>query len=70
MSRSCISDIDLKPLIDDMNPEFYNHVSGQLLAPGALDISLVAIQMKMIQPDSAELKITQVSRFFFRRCLD
>ncbi len=36
--------------IDDMNPEFYNHVSGKLFALGALDVSLVAIQMKKNRP--------------------
>ena len=32
--------------IDDMNPEFYNYVSGKLFALGALDVSLIAVQMK------------------------
>ena len=81
MSRSCISDIDLKPLpqlesspgsfvwlgrekvafiardliiveanIDDMNPEFYNYVSEKLFALGALEVSLVALQMKKNRP--------------------
>ncbi len=36
--------------IDDMNPELYNHVSGKLFALGALDVSLVAIQMKKNRP--------------------
>jgi uncharacterized protein (DUF111 family) len=29
-----------------MIPEFYNYVSGKLFAPGALDVSPVALQMK------------------------
>ncbi len=36
--------------IDDMNPEFYNYVSGKLFALGALDVSLVAVQMKKNRP--------------------
>ena len=36
--------------IDDMNPEFYNHVSGKLFALGALDVSLIAVQMKKNRP--------------------
>ncbi len=36
--------------IDDMNPEFYNYVSGKLFALGALDVSLIAIQMKKNRP--------------------
>ena len=36
--------------IDDMNPEFYNYVSGKLFALGALDVSLVPVQMKKNRP--------------------
>ncbi len=36
--------------IDDMNPELYNYVSGKLFALGALDVSLVAVQMKKNRP--------------------
>ena len=36
--------------IDDMNPEFYNYVSGKLFALGALDVSLIAVQMKKNRP--------------------
>ncbi len=36
--------------IDDMNPEFYNYVSGKLFTLGALDVSLVPVQMKKNRP--------------------
>jgi hypothetical protein len=36
--------------IDDMNPEIYNYVSGKLFALGALDVSLVPVQMKKNRP--------------------
>jgi len=36
--------------IDDMNPEFYNYVSGKLFALGALDVSMVPVQMKKNRP--------------------
>ena len=36
--------------IDDMNPEFYNYISGKLFALGALDVSLVPVRMKKNRP--------------------
>ena len=36
--------------IDDMNPELYNYVSGKLFQLGALDVSLVPLQMKKNRP--------------------
>jgi hypothetical protein len=36
--------------IDDMNPELYNYVCEKLFALGALDVSLVPIQMKKNRP--------------------
>jgi len=36
--------------IDDMNPEFYNYVSGKLFGLGALDVSLIPVQMKKNRP--------------------
>jgi hypothetical protein len=36
--------------IDDMNPEFYNYVSGKLFALGALDVSVIPAQMKKNRP--------------------
>jgi uncharacterized protein (TIGR00299 family) protein len=36
--------------IDDMNPELYNYVSEKLFALGALDVSLVPVQMKKNRP--------------------
>jgi uncharacterized protein (TIGR00299 family) protein len=36
--------------IDDMNPEFYDHVMGRLFEKGALDVFLTPIQMKRNRP--------------------
>lgn len=36
--------------IDDMNPEYYDHVLGRLLAAGALDAWLTPVQMKKNRP--------------------
>jgi uncharacterized protein (TIGR00299 family) protein len=36
--------------VDDWNPEFWPHVSARLLAAGALDVSLLPIQMKKGRP--------------------
>jgi uncharacterized protein (DUF111 family) len=36
--------------IDDMNPEFYNYISGKLFALGALYVSLVTVRMKKNRP--------------------
>lgn len=36
--------------IDDMNPEFYDYLIGKLFALGALDVNLVAVQMKKNRP--------------------
>ncbi len=36
--------------IDDMNPEFYDHVMDSLYAAGALDVYLTSIQMKKNRP--------------------
>jgi len=40
----------LETNIDDMNPEFYDHVMERLIARGALDVSLVPIHMKKNRP--------------------
>ena len=40
----------LEANIDDMNPEFYNHVSEKLFSAGALDVTLVPVQMKKGRP--------------------
>lgn len=40
----------LEANIDDMNPEFYDHVMAQLLEAGALDVNLVPMQMKKNRP--------------------
>jgi uncharacterized protein (TIGR00299 family) protein len=36
--------------IDDMNPQFYEHVSEKLFAAGALDVYFIPIQMKRNRP--------------------
>jgi len=36
--------------IDDMNPEFYDYIMGQLFSQGALDVFLTPIQMKKNRP--------------------
>jgi uncharacterized protein (DUF111 family) len=36
--------------IDDMNPQFYDHIMERLLAAGARDVYLAAIQMKKNRP--------------------
>lgn len=36
--------------IDDMNPEFYNHVMGKLFERGALDVFFTPIRMKKSRP--------------------
>lgn len=36
--------------IDDMNPEIYDHVIQKLFALGALDVNLIAMQMKKNRP--------------------
>jgi uncharacterized protein (DUF111 family) len=36
--------------IDDMNPEFYDHVMSRLFALGAMDVFLTPVQMKKNRP--------------------
>jgi hypothetical protein len=40
----------LETSIDDMNPELYGHLMEQLLAAGALDVNVLAAQMKKDRP--------------------
>ena len=40
----------LEANIDDMNPEFYEHLMEELLAEGAMDVFLQTIQMKKNRP--------------------
>ncbi|MBS3897379.1 MAG: nickel pincer cofactor biosynthesis protein LarC [Dethiobacter sp.] len=40
----------LEANIDDMNPEFYSYISEKLFAAGALDVTLVPVQMKKGRP--------------------
>jgi hypothetical protein len=40
----------LETNLDDMNPQFYDHVMERLFAAGALDVYLVPVQMKKNRP--------------------
>lgn len=42
--------ITLETNLDDLNPEFYDHVMGRLFGAGALDVVLVPAQMKKNRP--------------------
>jgi uncharacterized protein (TIGR00299 family) protein len=51
--HSCLDSERLSVLetnIDDLNPEFYEHVMDRLFAAGALDVFLAPIQMKKNRP--------------------
>jgi hypothetical protein len=41
---------EIEASIDDMNPEFYSHLFEQLIAKGALDISVIPAVMKKNRP--------------------
>ena len=40
----------IETTIDDMNPQMYGHVSAQLFAAGALDVTVTPVQMKKGRP--------------------
>jgi pyridinium-3,5-bisthiocarboxylic acid mononucleotide nickel chelatase len=40
----------LETNIDDMNPQFYDHIMGSLLDAGALDVFITPVQMKKNRP--------------------
>ena len=40
----------LETNLDNMNPEFYEHVMNRLFAAGALDVNLLPMQMKKNRP--------------------
>ncbi len=42
--------IELECTIDDMNPQWYEHLMEKLLAKGALDVYLIPLQMKKGRP--------------------
>jgi len=48
--RASDSIVVLETNIDDMNPEFYQHLSARLFEAGALDVFLTPIQMKKNRP--------------------
>lgn len=68
--------------IDDMNPEFYDHVMDSLYSAGALDVYLTSIQMKKNRPAVkisvlappakreavANILLTETSTFGIRTC--
>jgi uncharacterized protein (TIGR00299 family) protein len=57
--------------IDDMNPEFYDHVMESLFKAGAVDVYFTPIQMKKNRPAVklsvlvAEAKIDEIARLIF-----
>ena len=51
--HSCLDTDHLSVLetnVDDLNPEFYEHVMDRLFAAGALDVFFAPIQMKKNRP--------------------
>jgi uncharacterized protein (TIGR00299 family) protein len=42
--------VELQTNVDDMNPEWFGHVTEKLLAAGALDVSLTPVYMKKGRP--------------------
>lgn len=46
----CSELVVLETNIDDMNPEFYEHLCGVLMAEGARDVWLIPVQMKKGRP--------------------
>jgi len=45
-----VETVILEANIDDMNPEFYSYISEKLFAAGALDVTLIPVQMKKGRP--------------------
>ena len=52
----------LETNIDDMNPQFYDHVMDRLFAAGARDVFLAPIQMKKNRPATLLTVICEASR--------
>ena len=48
--------------IDDMNPQLYGHVTDRILAAGALDVFLVAAQMKKGRPGTLLVALAPANR--------
>lgn len=51
----------IETTIDDMNPQLYGHVSTQLFAAGALDVTLAPVQMKKGRPGHVLSVLTEAA---------
>ena len=51
----------IETTIDDMNPQMYGHVSTQLFAAGALDVSLTPVQLKKGRPGHVLSVLTEAT---------
>ncbi|MDE2817236.1 MAG: nickel pincer cofactor biosynthesis protein LarC [Chloroflexota bacterium] len=51
----------IETTIDDMNPQLYGHVTAQLLAAGALDVTLAPVQMKKGRPGHVLSVLTEAA---------
>jgi uncharacterized protein (TIGR00299 family) protein len=49
--------------IDDMNPEFYDHIMSQLLIAGAVDVFLTAVHMKKNRPGTLLTTVVSNDKF-------
>ena len=49
--------------IDDMNPEFYDHIMSQLLVAGAADVFLTAVNMKKNRPGTLLTTLVSNDKF-------
>jgi pyridinium-3,5-bisthiocarboxylic acid mononucleotide nickel chelatase len=49
--------------IDDMNPEFYDHIMSQLLIAGAVDVFLTAVLMKKNRPGTLLTALVSNDKF-------
>ena len=49
--------------IDDMNPEFYDHIMSQLLIAGAADVFLTAVHMKKNRPGTLLTTVVSNDKF-------
>ena len=49
--------------IDDMNPEFYDHIMSQLLIAGAVDVFLTAVNMKKNRPGTLLTTLVSNDKF-------
>ncbi|MGQ9499442.1 MAG: nickel pincer cofactor biosynthesis protein LarC [Dissulfurimicrobium sp.] len=54
--------IEIKAHIDDMNPQWYEHIMERLFAEGALDVGISPFQMKKNRPGAALTVIAPVGK--------